>query len=681
MWREAAGRRIEGGRRGPARLRADARPRRPRCGRRLEPRVADHARCSGISKPAASRSCSGRTAELAARADAARRAIAIGRRDPSVERFCRRRSPTRSSCPSAPPYFDPKSGTAGPAADRRLPPDPGYFRDDAPLCELILDDAGRRELDALWQEFDFVTGAPMRQYTNFIFFERAEPPRFMREARVRLRPRRGQGRDVRGQDEAARRRSTWPRPARRGRATQALEAIETYFATISAQHPPGRAGPARRRAEPSRGARRRSPSGPIAGRCRRRSATICSRSIASSASQDGLSHEDAVRDTVVSVLLSPHFCYRVDLAGAGRGRPAAVGLRPGQPPELFPLVEHARRRAAGPRRRRRPAPARGARRRRPGGCSATTGSAAWPPSSAATGSTSAGSRSTTASIASGSRRFNDELRQAMFEEPIRFFVDVVQQRSARCSTCSTASTRSSTRSWPGTTACPTAGVRAGRAGCGSTTRGDTAAAGCLPMAVFLTKNSPGLRTSPVKRGYWVVRRLLGENIPAPPPNVPELPKRRGEAGRADAAADSWPATAPTRAARAATSGSTRSAWRSRATARSASAATRRPRRPARRHPGHLPRRQRRGRASTACAPTSPSSASEEFVDNLCRKLLAYALGRSLLPSDDDDHRGDARRGSRPTDDRFGGLVETIVTSPQFLNKRVDSDTRRRNRRP
>ena len=43
------------------------------------------------------------------------------------------------------------------------------------------------------------------------------------------------------------------------------------------------------------------------------------------------------------------------------------------------------------------------------------------------------------------------------------------------------------------------------------------------MAVFLTKNSPGLRTSPVKRGYWVVRRVLGEKIPAPPPNVPDLP--------------------------------------------------------------------------------------------------------------------------------------------------------------
>ncbi len=43
------------------------------------------------------------------------------------------------------------------------------------------------------------------------------------------------------------------------------------------------------------------------------------------------------------------------------------------------------------------------------------------------------------------------------------------------------------------------------------------------MAVFLTKNAPGLRTSPVKRGNWVVKNVLGERIPPPPPVVPELP--------------------------------------------------------------------------------------------------------------------------------------------------------------
>src|SRR5207253_4634776 len=54
--------------------------------------------------------------------------------------------------------------------------------------------------------------------------------------------------------------------------------------------------------------------------------------------------------------------------------------------------------------------------------------------------------------------------------------------------------------------------------------------GLLPMAVFLTKNAPGLRTSPVKRGYWVVRRVLGEEIPPPPPTVPELPQDEAKLG-------------------------------------------------------------------------------------------------------------------------------------------------------
>src|SRR5262249_13383341 len=58
----------------------------------------------------------------------------------------------------------------------------GYYRDDQPLCDLVLNEAERRELDALWHELNFVTLAPMRQYKDFVFFERAEPPRFMFDA-------------------------------------------------------------------------------------------------------------------------------------------------------------------------------------------------------------------------------------------------------------------------------------------------------------------------------------------------------------------------------------------------------------------------------------------------------------------------------------------------------------------
>ena len=56
----------------------------------------------------------------------------------------------------------------------------GYFRDDLPLQQLILDDAGLRRLDQLWDELDFCTSAPMRQYQGFLWFDRTDS-RFMRD--------------------------------------------------------------------------------------------------------------------------------------------------------------------------------------------------------------------------------------------------------------------------------------------------------------------------------------------------------------------------------------------------------------------------------------------------------------------------------------------------------------------
>ncbi|HEY2911082.1 MAG TPA: DUF1592 domain-containing protein, partial [Gemmataceae bacterium] len=52
--------------------------------------------------------------------------------------------------------------------------------------------------------------------------------------------------------------------------------------------------------------------------------------------------------------------------------------------------------------------------------------------------------------------------------------------------------------------------------------------GILGMAVILTKNSQPQRTSPVKRGFWVVHKLLGEHIPPPPPDVAVLPAKETE---------------------------------------------------------------------------------------------------------------------------------------------------------
>ena len=157
----------------------------------------------------------------------------------------------------------------------------------------------------------------------------------------------------------------------------------------------------------------------------------------------------------------------------------------------------------------------------------------WPWSSPATGSISAASKQHNAVDRDRFPSFNNDLREAMFEEPVRFMEDVIRNdrsvldllygnytfvnpvlaqalRHAR-----------SCRATPITGSAWMTPTEYGRGG-------------ILPMAVFLTQNAPGLRTSPVKRGYWVVRRVLGEAIPPPPPNVPELPQDEAKLGSAAA---------------------------------------------------------------------------------------------------------------------------------------------------
>ena len=59
----------------------------------------------------------------------------------------------------------------------------------------------------------------------------------------------------------------------------------------------------------------------------------------------------------------------------------------------------------------------------------------------------------------------------------------------------------------------------------------------------------------------------------------------------------------------------------------------------------------------------------DFMDNLSRKMLVYALGRSLLLSDEPlIQRMNAKLAANGY--RFSALVEAIVTSPQFLKKRT-----------
>ena len=226
----------------------------------------------------------------------------------------------------------------------------------------------------------------------------------------------------------------------------------------------------------------RSPSGPIAGRSRpseRDGVADFYRTLRDAGRPEprGRRPRHGRRRPDVAPLLLPGRPAR----RRGAGRPAAVGLRPGQPPELFPLVEHARRRVAGPRRGGRPAPPRGARRAGPADAPRRPGPRAWPPSSAATGSTSAGSRSTTASIAAGSPPSTTSCG-GRCSRSRSASSSTWSATTARSTNSSTASTRSSTRRWPATTGCPRP-----RAGPDGWARVDDATrfgrGGLLPMAV------------------------------------------------------------------------------------------------------------------------------------------------------------------------------------------------------
>ena len=64
----------------------------------------------------------------------------------------------------------------------------------------------------------------------------------------------------------------------------------------------------------------------------------------------------------------------------------------------------------------------------------------------------------------------------------------------------------------------------------------------------------------------------------------------------------------------------------------------------------------------------------EFVDNLCRQLLVYALGRSLQLSDE-PLVAEMRSKLSARGYKFDTLVQSIVTSRQFLTKRATSDSR------
>ena len=587
-------------------------------------------------------------------------------------------------------FVDPEeekaNGNVGRLLSAGLHNQTGYFRDDGPLYEMILDEAGRRELDRLWDEFSVIASVPQRMHQSTVYFERTDS-RFLSDAEFDFA--RAEDKDCTSEAKVTKLAELYYAKAKRtGASETVLAAIQEHFERVGVEI--RRIEALEREAEP----RHLEALAAFAQKAYRRPLTASEREdllgfYRTLREQDGLTHDDAVRDCIASVLMSPNFCYRIDLVEAAGKAKSMTGLQASRTPQgkssaqvgSLPLSDYAlasrlsyflwssapddallARAAAGDLHRPKVMAAQARRMLtddRVRGLAVEFG-AHW-----------LDFRRFEEHNAVDRVRFpafDDALRQAMYEEPIRFIQDIVQSnRSVHLFLDA-----------PYTFVNPVLGKHYGLTnlpiGSNSWVRIDAAHSvgrgGLLPMSVFLTANSPGLRTSPVKRGNWVARRILGERIPPPPAAVPELPADEAKLGeftlretlarhRADPACASchqrfdslglvFEGFGPVGELRTLDLG------------------------------GHPVDTQAafpdgsEGRGVEGLRAYIHAHRQEDFLDNLCRKLLSYALGRSLILSDEITVR-DMRARLAANGQRFGSLVQTIVTSPQFLNKRDPGD--------
>lgn len=550
----------------------------------------------------------------------------------------------------------------------------GYFRDDGPLCELILDDAGRRELDRLWQEFEFVSSVPQRMHTSFAWFERTDSS-FMRD--TEFDPYRPEDKSIVEPAKVEKLGELYLAKARTTGASDAVQAaIAEHFAIVAANL--RRVAAERVAAEPTHLAAVVE----WAERAYRRPLTAAERAdllafYRAARTENGLDHEEAVRDLLARVLMSPHFNYRIDL-GVATGGSGGTGAPPVGPAATVALSDHA--------------------------LASRLSYFLWSglPDAALLARAAAGELQRPEVLAAEARRmladprarrlatefgghwldfrrfeehngvdrerfptFDHALRAAMFAEPVRFLEHLIRTDGPMLDCLYGDYTFVNA---------PLArhyGLPAPAATDDTWTRVDGVSAhgrgGLLPMAVFLTYNSPGLRTSPVKRGYWVVRRVLGERIPPPPAAVPDLP---GDEAKLDgltvrealARHRDDPACAGCHA-RFDAFGLVFEGYGAVGERRTHDFGGK---------PVDTRAEFAGGTAGSGLAGLRDhirAHRERDFTDNLARKLLAYGLGRTLLLSDDPLVEAMTARFAADGH-RFSTLVEAIVTSPQFRLKRA-----------
>lgn len=536
----------------------------------------------------------------------------------------------------------------------------GYFRDDQPLCKLILNEQQVAELNQLWQDLNFIADVPARQHSGFIWFERAEG-RYLVDSQFDAFQ--AADRNNTKQEMIFGLRDAYIEKATRsGADEQAVQAMQEHFEKVNQNL---------RQVESLRlPAEQRHIEDLIdlAERAYRRPLTeFESQDLRAFyrelTEQAGLSHQDACRDVLISLLVSPNFCFRShEAAGKAAIEPLtdyelATRLSyflwssvPDQ--ELLQLAKAGKLRDAE-------VLAAQVRRMLDDNKSealATEFVGNW-----------LGHRrfmSHTGVDRSRYPEFDETLQSAMYREPIVLMNQLIKQRKSlddllfsKVVYVNRPLAKHYGIPWPKDVPADqwisVDGEPYGRGG-------------VLSMAVFLTQHSPGLRTSPVKRGYWVVRQILGTEIPAPPPDVPEFPEDESKLGEltvaevlqkhrehASCAAchdqfDSFglvfegfgPVGKRRRVDLGGRDVDTRAVF-----------------------PDGVTRSGIQGLQNYL-----GNQRRDDFVDHFCRKLLSYALGRSLILSDE-VFLDDMKQSLQRNDGKIESAIMQIVTSDLFLNKR------------
>jgi hypothetical protein len=197
---------------------------------------------------------------------------------------------------------------------------------------------------------------------------------------------------------------------------------------------------------------------------------------------------------------------------------------------------------------------------------------------------------------------------------------------------------------------------------------DSVRGGVLTHGSFLLVTSNPTRTSPVKRGLFILENLLGAPPPPPPPNVPALEEpKRGSKQLPSARAQLEAHRANSRCANcharmdpiglALENFDVIGKWRADDNGNAIDA-----------H-GKLPTGE--AIASVTDLRRVLRTRRPQFYENVARKLLTYALGRGLVATDDcavDEIVARTMAGNG----RFSALLLGLVESAPFQQRRVDA---------